>query len=180
MSDAHTWILELAKERKDLKILELGTKRWKKELPTHRKKLIDSLGIQYEEYIMSDFIDGDDVDVVADAHTLSTTFNRHYFDLILGYSIFEHLEKPWIVSAEINKILKPDGLFFFQTHHTFPVHGYPSDYFRYTTEGLKSLFDWAKETRADYKFPSLIITCDKDVYVSRVNSFLNSNIGGIK
>ena len=34
------------------------------------------------------------------------------------------------------KSLKSEGVLFLQTHQTFLIHGYPSDYFRFTTEAL--------------------------------------------
>ena len=89
------------------------------------------------QYIGTDFAAGDDVDVVADAHCLADIFRARHFDLVLSCSIYEHLARPWIVTNEIAKILRPGGWLFIQTHHSFPLHAYPNDYFRFSADGLK-------------------------------------------
>ena len=38
------------------------------------------------------------------------------------------------------KALKVGGLIYIQTHQSFPLHGYPHDYFRFSREALASLF----------------------------------------
>lgn len=173
-------VLEEIQKNGKADILELGTKRSIPTRSTCKKHLISN----FNSYIMSDFQSGLDVDVVADAHRLSKTWPNHTFDLVWGFSIFEHLEKPWIVSEEIRKILKPNGFFFFQTHFIFPEHAYPNDYFRYTESGLRSIFDWASEIKTDYSCPCTIIS-DQFGISSVTGSlnregFLNINISGKK
>jgi len=175
MSQSLNWVLAGINQKPFPDVLELGTRRWREDKPTHRAALIP----EYKSYIMSDFMEGLDVDVIADAHELSKHFEPESFDLIWGFSLFEHLKKPWIAAQEICKILKPGGYFFFQTHHTFPIHGYPNDYFRYNTEGLESLFDWASELKSDYMYPCTIVT-DEPEKIVRVPAYLNSNVGGKK
>jgi len=47
---------------------------------------------------------------------------------------------PWVVAAEINKVLKIGGLTFHSTHFAFPVHERPWDFWRYTDQALRILF----------------------------------------
>jgi len=44
------------------------------------------------------------------------------------------------VAGEIVRVLKPGGLAWCVAPFAHPVHADPSDYFRYTVEGLKTLF----------------------------------------
>ena len=62
------------------------------------------------------------------------------FDVILSASTFEHLKYPGLAAHELLKTLTVGGLLFVQTHQSFPLHGYPSDYFRFSREALASLF----------------------------------------
>ncbi|MEJ2424420.1 MAG: hypothetical protein P8101_08130 [Candidatus Thiodiazotropha sp.] len=43
------------------------------------------------------------------------------------------MQYPWLAVEEISRILSLGGLVAVQTHHAFPLHAYPQDYWRYTT-----------------------------------------------
>ena len=118
-------------------ILELGTRKWG-TASTHHKHLFPNA----EHYIMADFIDGDDVHIVSDAHDLKE-FPDRTFDHVFSASTFEHIQYPWVAAKAIWRVLKPSGTVFVQTHQTFPVHGYPNDYTRWSDQGLRSLFEYA-------------------------------------
>lgn len=119
------------------RVLEVGTRRWGLE-PTHHRAMFPNVS----EYVMADFMDGADVDVVSDLHDLAE-FPDDSFDGFYAASVFEHVQFPWVAAAAIHRVLKPGGWCYVATHHTFPVHGYPSDYTRWTDNGLRSLFEWA-------------------------------------
>lgn len=78
-------------------------------------------------------------DVVGDAHILSSYFDRQY-DAIFSLSVFEHLAMPWKVALEINRLLKNGGITYHSTHNAWPIHDAPWDFYRYTDNGLRSLF----------------------------------------
>lgn len=160
------------------KILELGTGRWDKNKATHHKEWAP----QDSHYVMSDVFDGIDVDVVADAHDLSP-FPNNEFDAVIAISVWEHLRKPWLAAAAVHRVLRPGGAVLIETHFTFPVHGYPSDYCRWTDEGLKGLFDepeWHGQV-AKMHYPCTI-TPPKEVKIwnPAAPAFLNANIFAIK
>ena len=119
------------------RILEMGTMKWGTE-STHHKAMFPNAS----EYVMSDFLDGEDVDTVSDLHDLKE-FPDNSFDGFYAASVFEHVQFPWVAAAAIHRVLKPGGWCYVATHQTFPVHGYPSDYTRWTDNGLRSLFEWA-------------------------------------
>lgn len=155
-------------------VLELGTKRWGKA-PTYHKDWISGWG----SWICSDIEDGQDVELVCDAHALSSHKDiegKEGFDVLWASSVFEHLKKPWIASMEIEKILKRGGLFFVQTHFTFPLHGYPNDYFRFTEDGLRSIFDWGTDLKTAFEYPCSVTSKEVDTFTG----FLNVSITGRK
>jgi SAM-dependent methyltransferase len=160
------------------RVLELGTLQWVSGVSTHHKSwLSDS-----STHIKSDVQPGTDVDVVADAHDLAA-FADNEFDAFIAISVWEHLRQPWIAASQAARVLKPGGLLYVATHHTFPVHGYPSDYCRWTDKGLEGLFDspvWRNQSSA-MSFPCKIIPDERvKVWNSAAPAFLNVDIFAIK
>lgn len=88
---------------------------------------------------MVDIKAGDDVDIVANLHALPPEWTNRY-DICIANAVFEHLERPWIAAKEIARILAPGGVCHISTHQTFPLHGYPSDFFRFSTDALALIF----------------------------------------
>ena len=138
------------------RVLEMGAKRSRPEISTlHRDWAAEDA-----EFIGTDFEDGIDVDVLADAHALSSVLGRDTFDGVISVSVFEHLQRPWIAAREITAILKPGGRAFIYTHFAFPIHGYPSDYWRFTREALETIFRDAgcSIIGSDYENPARIVS----------------------
>lgn len=93
------------------------------------------------EYVGLDVAEGPNVDVVGDAHTLSHSLQGQ-FDFAFSISTFEHLLMPWVAALELNKVMKPGGLVFIQSHQTWPVHEEPWDFWRYSVDGWRGLFNF--------------------------------------
>lgn len=92
-------------------------------------------------YVGVDIMPGQNVDVVCDAHRLSTVIEANSVDAIFSVSVFEHLLMPWKVAIEINRVLKPGGLVLVMTHQSFPMHDTPWDYWRYSDQAWTALFN---------------------------------------
>jgi len=56
------------------------------------------------------------------------------------------LKKPWLISEEIERVTKNSGVMIVSSQQNFPIHMHPSDYFRFTPYGLKSLFKKLKSS----------------------------------
>jgi hypothetical protein len=122
-----------------LRIVELGTRRWG-AVPTHHQQDFQTRGINTSDYVMTDYIEGQDVDIVVDLHKFTTSFPPETVDVIFSASTFEHVKYPWVASHEMMKSLRVGGIVFIQTHQTFPLHGYPYDFYRFSRQALESLF----------------------------------------
>jgi SAM-dependent methyltransferase len=145
------WLASQSKPR----VLEIGTKGWDGKPPKHHKKAV--LEVSKEaEWVGTDYLEGEGVDIVADVHELSKHFKQE-FDAIICISSLEHFIKPWLAIEEIKKVLKPGGLCLIQTHQTFPIHGYPNDYFRFTDSAIRVLFEGWEEVELVYEYPCKII-----------------------
>ncbi|RKY20487.1 MAG: hypothetical protein DRQ55_07570 [Planctomycetota bacterium] len=83
---------------------------------------------------------GPGVDLVADAHELSRQLPADSFDALWSHAVFEHLAMPWLVALEMNRVLKTGGLAWIVTHEAFPVHEWPSDFWRFGPGAWEGLF----------------------------------------
>jgi SAM-dependent methyltransferase len=122
--------VEAANALHDYSVLELGA----------RGTQVDPRLHGYRRYVGVDVHPGPNVDVVGDAHRLSQLVEGP-FDAVYSISTFEHLAMPWKVVLEINRVLRDGGLLFTATHHTWPPHELPWDYWRYSRGAFESLLN---------------------------------------
>lgn len=134
-------------------VVEIGTRRWDPNLPTHHADWVPHA----QPYLRCDVDDGDDVDLVTDAHDLAGLSDSSW-DAVVAVSIFEHLTRPWLAAHAIARVLRPGGAAYIATHQTFPIHGYPNDYWRFSVDALDVLFADAGMVAeiAGYQYPCRI------------------------
>ena len=102
---------------------------------TYLPKGIDFTGV--------DVLEGECVDVVCDAHQLSDFVKHDNYELVYSLNVFEHLLMPWKVVLEINKVMKKGGIVMIFTHHAYPLHDLPWDYYRFSDNAWYSMFNKA-------------------------------------
>lgn len=96
---------------------------------------------KHAQYTGFDLYEGPNVDVVGDAHKLSSYFSKgEKFDLIFSSAVFEHFAMPWIVSEQMVKMLNVGGYVFVETHFSYSCHERPWHFFHFTDYGLQMLF----------------------------------------
>ena len=78
------------------------------------------------------------VDLVADAHDIPVADNT--FDAVFSLAVLEHVADPYRVVGEMIRVLKPGGVLYSEIPFIFFFHGYPTDYTRFTREGIRRLF----------------------------------------
>ncbi len=78
------------------------------------------------------------VDIVADAGSIPLPDGSA--TRIISDNVFEHLKKPERAVAEMQRLLAPGGLAYIATPFLYPFHSSPSDYQRWTAQGLRELF----------------------------------------
>jgi SAM-dependent methyltransferase len=117
-----------------MRILEIGSREVTG--PSNARKAFSKA-----EYIGFDFYPGNNVNVVGDAHKLSSYFKEEEkFDIIYSSACFEHFAMPWVVSTEIAKLLKVGGIVFIETHFSFSSHERPWHFFQFSDMALRTLF----------------------------------------
>ncbi len=160
------------------RVLELGTKRSIPDRSTKHESFVPHA----VEYLGTDIEPGIDVDIVADLHCLTNVTGVEQFDVIISCSTFEHLKYPHLAAHEVMKALKINGLLFIQTHQSFPLHAYPSDFFRFSREALSGLFGTKMGFHViatDYEFPVRLYT-PRAIGLHRDEAYLNTRLLGEK
>lgn len=161
----------LAAEFEAPRTLEMGTLRWEEDRPTHHQVWVPHAA----PYTMTDVEAGTDVDVVADAHDFEP-FEDEAWDLVISCSVWEHLRLPWVCAQAMARIMAPGAVAIVATHQTFPIHGYPSDFTRWTDKGLAAMFEWAglETLLVEHVYPARIIPPKEVLRWSReAPAFLN-------
>jgi SAM-dependent methyltransferase len=79
-----------------------------------------------------------DTDLCADCTRLP--FADACADAVVVDSWLEHVSEPVKAVAEIRRVLKADGLVYIDLPFMMPVHGGPTDFYRFTALGAQALF----------------------------------------
>lgn len=90
--------------------------------------------------LVTDILSSPDVDLVADVHELSERIAEK-FDAFMSIATFEHLLMPWKAAVEINKVLNDRAVGLIVTHQAVGVHDLPWDFYRYSSEAWKGIFN---------------------------------------
>jgi SAM-dependent methyltransferase len=177
-ADSLERFLARAAEMSGPRVLELGTRRTYAERSTRHDDWIPNAS----EFIGTDLEIDLDVDAAADVHKLSEAFGAESFDVIISCSSFEHFKYPQLAAHEIMRTLKIGGILFIQTHHSYPLHAAPHDYFRFSTDALAALFGTRmgfEVLKTDYQFP-VRLHARQDREIRYFPAFLNSQLYGVK
>ena len=81
--------------------------------------------------------------VVGDGHYLP--FKENSFDGVVAQAVLEHVRNPVRVVKEIRRVLRKHGYVLADVPFLQPYHPDPSDYQRYTLEGITELFSTFQE-----------------------------------
>jgi|694.fasta_scaffold128048_2 SAM-dependent methyltransferase len=92
-----------------------------------------------EVYHRADFVKVAGIDFTVSEDSLVPEAPSSDYDLVLSTQVLEHLSSPTNYLQESMRVLKPGGSLVISTHGTFPEHGVPYDYQRWTSDGLSRL-----------------------------------------
>ncbi len=116
--------------------LEIGTRY---SLTWEIRKLFSN-----SEYIGVDMEDGPEVDVVLDLtkdfNIVDKILNQKRFNTVFCLSVLEHCSNPFMMAENITKLLNRNGVLYVSVPFSWKFHAFPSDYWRFTPEGIRILF----------------------------------------
>ena len=119
--------------KKKLSVLEVGSRI----SPGGENKRVHFKNAK--KYVGIDYIDGETVDIVGDAHKLSSLVNEK-FDALYSDSVLEHLAMPWKAVIEMNKVLKKGGYVIHSAPSNWIPHDMPWDFWRFSDASMRVLF----------------------------------------
>lgn len=99
-------------------------------------------------YVGTDLRQGAGVDVVA--HVESLPYKDRTFGTVIALNLLEHVPRFWIGIEELQRVMRDDGLLIISCPFYFRVHGFPSDYWRFTPAAFRLLLA---------RMPSKVIAC---------------------
>jgi len=93
-------------------------------------------------YVGVDFDRGRGVDIVMDVKDLVARFGPSSFDVVVSTEMLEHAKDWRTAVTQMKAVLRPNGRLVLTTRGPgFPFHGYPHDYWRFTVQDFKRIFD---------------------------------------
>lgn len=100
-------------------------------------------------YVGCDMREGTGVDRVENVHQL--TFSDASVGTVLCADTLEHVANPILALSEMKRVLRADGLILMTSVMDFPIHDYPSDYWRFTPEAFRLLLEGLPYTLVGYE-----------------------------
>ena len=91
------------------------------------------------KYIGADMQEGLGVDAILNLHNIELPSKS--FGTVLIMDTLEHVEFARKAIEEVHRILTSEGILLISSVMYFPIHGYPQDYWRFTSEAFKSLLN---------------------------------------
>ncbi len=109
--------------------------------------------------------------------TKESSLPNKKFDLIVCIDVFEHINRPWKAAENIIKLLNKGGFCIIFTVWSWRYHPCPIDYWRFSPDCLKFLFEDIKCIDADFD----ISTRRKDIrgfWKNKLDAVPIDNLGG--
>jgi SAM-dependent methyltransferase len=96
------------------------------------------------DYVGVDLSPGKGVDLVLDLtapwEEIDQALDQRRFGTVICMSVLEHCDQPFVMAERLTRLLKPGGRLVISVPFVWRFHGYPSDYWRFTPEGVMKLF----------------------------------------
>jgi len=93
-------------------------------------------------YVGTDMTAGPNVDLVCRGEDLPSTVGAESQDLIICTEVLEHVEDWFCFLESVWFCLKPGGILLLTTRSPgFPLHNYPSDWWRFTVRDMLTIFE---------------------------------------
>ncbi len=137
-------VAEFAKNKKGLKILEIGSGKKVKDRHSYSAK---HLFLNDNEFIQTDIIK----DFGHRILDVTKMRDSNKYDVILCMNVLEHVFEYNTAVKNIYNALKKDGTVIIALPMYYPLHDEPADYWRFTEHSLRILLKTFKHIDLSYK-----------------------------
>ena len=120
-----------------LAVLDVGSRRVQRGAPTYR-----SLMPPAWTYTGCDTTPGDNVDLVQ-LGEYRIRQEAGLYDVVISGQCLEHVRHPWLLAAEMARMLKPGGWALWTAPWIWHYHPHPIDCWRILPDGMKALMESA-------------------------------------
>jgi SAM-dependent methyltransferase len=121
----------------------MASESWSDFLPDPGEGIVVNLGCGaqrlHAEMINVDRVSFPAVDILAD-FSKALPIQSDAVDALVSIAVLEHVPDPQLHVAEMERVLRPGGLVYVAAPFIYPFHAAPTDYSRWTLEGLKRMF----------------------------------------
>lgn len=91
---------------------------------------------KFKTYTGADLVGNPDADLLIDSEGKVQCADNS-FDCVLSSQVLEHVTSPQRYLAEARRVLRPGGSLILSTHGIWPYHPDPTDFWRWTIDGLQ-------------------------------------------
>lgn len=102
--------------------------------------------LRYKDVVGADMSNGPGVDWLVDLEE-PVSEDIDTFDHIECMSVLEHSKRPWLIAANLEKLLNVGGTIFVSVPFCWRLHSYPDDLWRMSPVAVRSIFaniNWKK------------------------------------
>ena len=90
-------------------------------------------------YTAMDLFQFPGIDIVGDV--LNPPLPDASYDTAVSTHVIEHVREPWVMAEQMHRVLKPGGTIIIMAPFMYPFHADPTDFFRFSEQGIASLFE---------------------------------------
>lgn len=94
---------------------------------------------RYRDALGVDMSPGDGVDLVLDLEE-PLPAELGTFSHVDCLSVLEHSRRPWLLAANLERLLQRDGTLYVSVPWVWRFHAYPADYWRMNDQAVRALF----------------------------------------
>jgi SAM-dependent methyltransferase len=92
---------------------------------------------KFPRYMGADLAGNSDADLIIDSQG-KVNASDEIFDCVLSSQVLEHVTDPQTYLNEARRLLRPGGSLIVSTHGIWPYHPDPTDFWRWTGDGLQA------------------------------------------
>lgn len=147
--NVYDFMKRIASEVKDVTVLEVGPytlAQYRAVKPIiHNEELFVNLKEELKKsncnYYSCDYNKDINADFNCDVIDLEKIVGRNFFDVIIALECLEHSPQFWKIPEAFYNLLRDGGIIYVSTPFYFMYHAPKPDYWRFTEDGLKYLFE---------------------------------------